>query len=70
MSYRIVADSKRRAERLRDLLAMVMQPPPSVTRVMGWTAEQREHAEEWAGREHLGASDNPIRRIPKPDFLK
>jgi hypothetical protein len=35
-----------------------------------WTDEQRRDAYDWAMREHLRASDNPIRRRPKPAFLE
>jgi hypothetical protein len=37
--------------------------------IAGWTDQQRAQAEDWASREHLSASDNPIHRVPKPEFL-
>jgi hypothetical protein len=36
-----------------------------------WTQEQREQAHDWAGREHLVASDNHgIKRVPRPNLLR
>lgn len=67
--YRIAADHRRRCETLRDLLSLVMSPPPPLSQVMGWSAEQREHAEDWALREHLSAADNPTQRLVRPMFL-
>lgn len=32
--------------------------------------EQVQDMELWAGREHLSASDNIVRRLPKPAFLE
>lgn len=37
--------------------------------VANWTQEQRDAAYEWAGAEHLAASDNPIRRKPIPPHV-
>lgn len=54
---------------LFDLLGLVMEHPPEIATIGAWTEKQRLAAELWAGREHLVASDNPLPRIPKPDFL-
>ncbi len=55
---------------LRDLLSLVLKGPPSIEVMRFWTPKMREEAEEWASREHLAASDNPVKRIPKPTCLK
>jgi hypothetical protein len=34
-----------------------------------WTDEECQEAEEWARWEHLGASDNKVKRMPRPRFL-
>lgn len=53
---------------LSDLLTLadVTVPPEAVAM---WTADERQMAGEWAAAEHLSASDNPVRRLPKPVFL-
>ena len=66
---RIAADQRRRCEVLRDMLSQVMGRPPGVRAIMAWTADDREHAEEWARRELLHASDNPIQRIETPQRI-
>lgn len=53
---------------LCDLLLLVNIAVTPAT-VASWTSDQREQASEWAAREHLSASDNPVRRIHKPEFL-
>ena len=65
----IAADARCRAETLRDLLSLVMARTPSVRMIMGWSADQREQAEDWATREHLSASDNPVQRLIRPAFM-
>ena len=37
--------------------------------VQKWTETERLVAYDWAAREHLAASDNPVRRRPRPYFL-
>lgn len=37
--------------------------------VVTWTNRQRVEAMVYAGREHLSASDNPVRRLPRPEWL-
>lgn len=66
---RIKDDANRRARTLQDLLSLVMPSPPALSVILRWTADQREHAEDWAERERLAASDNPARRIRRPDFV-
>lgn len=53
---------------LADLLSLigVTVTPADVEQ---WTAEQRIAARDWSVREHLHASDNPVERVPKPQFL-
>ena len=53
---------------LRDILLLVglsFTPEEIAT----WTPEQRQQAERWAAAEHLYASDNPVKRLPRPSFL-
>jgi len=54
---------------VHDLLGLVMDTPPPLQTVQSWTPQQRLDAEEWAAREHLAASDMPIRRVPRPEFI-
>lgn len=36
-----------------------------------WSVEKREAAADWAGREHVHASDNPdVERLPCPEHVK
>jgi len=37
-------------------------------RIGFWSELEKLQAYDWAMREHLSASDNPVRRRPKPDF--
>jgi len=37
--------------------------------VRGWTKYELMLAYDWAMREHLSASDNTVRRRPKPSFV-
>lgn len=61
---------RRRCEMLRDKLGQVMGRPPGPKTIIRWTAEQREHAEEWAERELLHASDHVgVRRIQPPSCI-
>jgi hypothetical protein len=55
---------------LRDLLSLVLQQVPSLEMIESWDPKTRWEAEEWATREHLAASDNPVKRISKPSCLK
>jgi ribosome-binding protein aMBF1 (putative translation factor) len=58
------------AEVTQSILALVMENPPSIETVTGWTNGQRRAAEDWAGREHLYASDNlDVDRVRRPDFV-
>lgn len=53
-----------------DMLGLVMETPPELAVVAGWTAKQRQVACDWAGAIHVSASDNPGVRIPKrPKFI-
>lgn len=38
--------------------------------VASWTERERRAATEFAEREHLAASDNPIKRYAMPGFLR
>lgn len=53
---------------LADILSLVgFDVEPEV--VEGWPLEKRVEAEVWACREHAVASDNPLRRHPRPEWL-
>ena len=56
-------------ETLQSILGLVTETPPTVAALAALTRDQREELREWAGREHLRASDNPVRRKPKPAWL-
>ena len=53
---------------LCDLLSLVGVFCDAET-VGDWTQQQRWEATKWAAAEHLGASDNPVKRLPRPSFL-
>lgn len=54
--------------RLRSLLALIGYEARLET-VANWTLRQRVTLAVYAEREHLSASDNPVRRHPKPRWL-
>jgi hypothetical protein len=56
-------------ETLQSILGLVTETPPTVASLAALTRDQREELREWAGREHLRASDNPVRRKPRPKWL-
>lgn len=51
-------------EMCRDVLSLVGEEADEA-----WTEEQRRHAANWAMRIYMHASDNPIERLAKPDFI-
>ena len=56
-------------ETLQSIIGLVTETPPTVASLAALTRDQREELREWAGREHLSASDNPVRRRPRPNRL-
>lgn len=54
---------------LQDLLGLVMEEPPTIAELLKRTPQELAAAEEWASREHLAASDNPVRRRRRPAWL-
>lgn len=55
----------------RDILSLVLGRVPSIDVIKTWTPEQKQAATDWAGREHLIASDNDdLESLPMPEFLK
>jgi hypothetical protein len=54
---------------LQSILGLVTETPPTVAALAALTRDQREELRDWAGREHLRASDNPVRRKPRPKWL-
>ena len=53
---------------LRELLLLVGEDVP-LERMLPWAPLERAVVEDWARREHLHASDNLIRRRPRPSLL-
>lgn len=53
---------------LRDMLALVGEDV-AVERIEKWAPLERAVVYDWAAREHLHASDNPVRRRPRPSLL-
>lgn len=53
---------------LRDLLALVGYDA-SAEAIAGWPMERRVEAEAYATNVHLRASDNVLRRHPRPSWL-
>lgn len=53
---------------VRDVLLLVGLNVP-VEVIAAQTPQDRERTVEWAAKEHLRASDNPVRRKPKPDWV-
>lgn len=56
------------AEVVRDMLLLVSVEIP-LDVVAAWTPYQRREAADWAGIEHLHASDNDVERLPKPECV-
>ena len=56
-------------ETLQSILGLVIEQPPTVESLASLTRDQREELRDWAGREHLSASDNVVRRKPRPAWL-
>ena len=54
---------------LFDILSVVVERPPTVASLAALTRDQREELRDWAGREHLSASDHPVRRRARPAWL-
>jgi hypothetical protein len=73
--FHIITDSGRAVllgtppETLQSILGLVVEHPPTVASLAALTRDQREELRDWAGREHLSASDNPVRRRPRPKIL-
>jgi hypothetical protein len=55
---------------LYDMLSLVMDNPPPPDVLATWTDEECKEVEDWAGIEHLYASDNYIKRKPMPEVLQ
>ena len=53
---------------LRDILLVVGEDIPDWV-IAQWTDDQRKQVAEYAAREHLSASDNPVTRLPRPAIL-
>lgn len=53
---------------LQDILGMVDVQVDMET-IEGWTVDQRNEAQKWAGKLHMRAADNIVRVPPRPDFL-
>lgn len=53
---------------LQDILGMV-DVQVDVETIKGWTVDQRNEAQKWAGKLHMRAADNVVRVPPRPDFL-
>lgn len=58
------------AELVHDVLRLVVhnRTLPSETSIHAWTFYEKLLAYDWAMREHLSASDQPVRRRPRPSF--
>lgn len=56
------------AELTRDMLLLVSIGIPAAI-VEQWTPNELALAYDWAAREHLSASDNPVQRRPRPWFI-
>jgi hypothetical protein len=55
---------------LGDMLRIAGAEPPPAAALAGLTEFERMLAYDWAAREHLRASDNLVRRRPRPSFLE
>lgn len=58
------------AEMVHDVLGLVVhnRTLPTESAIHAWTFHEKLLAYDWAMREHLSASDNPVRRRPRPSF--
>lgn len=57
-------------ESTHDLLLLTHLHEVPLPVIESWSQRQLNQAERWAGLTHLGASDNPVKVPPMPDFLK
>jgi hypothetical protein len=55
-------------EILRDMLLLV-DVKVTLKDLRSRSLKELQEAEKWAAREHLRASDNPVRRVSKPEWL-
>lgn len=56
---------------VHDLLLAVLEEPPSLETIQGWTPQQRFEAMEWAAREQVAKKDQDgSQRLPRPDQLE
>ena len=75
MGYYVITESGRAvllgtsSDILQSILGLVIERPPTVESLASLTRDQREELRDWAGREHLRASDNVVRRKPRPAWL-
>lgn len=53
-----------------DALSLVVHDRslPAASDIAKWTVNELRLAYDWAMREHFSASDNPVRRRPRPHF--
>lgn len=55
---------------VRDILLLVMDHPPTIEIIEGWTIGEKNRAIDWASSVHLRASDNDDIEVPgKPEVL-
>lgn len=52
------------------VMELVAADVPPMRLVERWTEIELLAAYDWAVREHLAASDNPVRRRPRPVFTR
>jgi hypothetical protein len=52
---------------VHNLMGLAARDIPPLGTVQTWTPEQLASAAAWASREHLSASDNPVRRLARPE---
>lgn len=54
---------------IRDMLALVGHKGVTIERIEQWAPLEQAVVYDWAAREYLHASDNPVRRRPRPSLL-
>lgn len=58
------------AEVVHDVMSLVAADLPPLAGVERWTETELLVAYDWAIREHLRASDNPVHWRPRPHFTR
>lgn len=69
MRVKLLADGAVTDEELQDAISLADDVVPHPQELQRWTELERALVYDWALREHMRASDHPVRRRPRPWVL-